>query len=253
MSMGQDRRSRASAWADLQESQEQRDHSGTVVFGATGFIGSHLLAGLRGAGINTVGVARRPLRGMYPLDLAVPETSSLPLMENRVTTAIIAAAVPGVATCERDPAMSRSVNVEGTVMLARQLADSGIRVIALSSDYVFDGRSGNYSESAPVNPLNEYGRQKAEMESRLLETCRGNILILRLSKVFDTVKGSGTLLDEMAAKMLRGTPVPAASDQVFCPTSVHDLVLLLQQLLRSRLTGLLHACAPTRISRRDLA
>lgn len=225
----------------------------TVVFGADGFIGARLLAGLQVCNPASFGVGRRPGPGRLILDFAAPDIRPLTLPLRGVTHAVIAAGVSRIAACEREPARTREINVAGTVELARQLVREGIRVVALSSDYVFDGHTGYYDDRSPVNPLNEYGRQKVAMEEGLLATGGGSPLIVRLSKVFDLQRGSGTLLDEMAAKLTRGEPYQAAQDQVFCPTLVDDLVSGLQSLLASARTGIVHFCAPTRISRFRLA
>jgi len=137
--------------------------------------------------------------------------------------------------------------------LARQLSGGGIRVAALSSDYVFDGVEGDYNEHSAVNPLNEYGRQKAEMEKRLMNACGRDILVIRLSKVFDAIRGSGTLLDEMAYKLLHGIPFKAARDQYFCPTFIDDVVAAVLQLIATDMTGIVHLCSPAKTSRLDLA
>lgn len=225
----------------------------TAVFGATGFIGRHLLAELLRCRPETVGFVRSEGNELLSLDLSRPNITTVGLKQLGITHAVIAMAVSGIAACERDPAATRKVNVEGTVELARQLCQEGIKVVALSSDYVFDGIRGNYDETSPVGALNEYGRQKVEMEVGLAEVCSANVLILRLSKVFNLTRGSGTLLDEMAGRLIRGEQLSAAWDQFFCPTLVDDVVKVIRYLLTTDASGLMHLCAPTRTSRIDLA
>jgi dTDP-4-dehydrorhamnose reductase len=236
---------------ELQQANSLQTAPITVVFGADGFIGGHLLSRLSQDNPLCFGVGRRSSSQTF-LDLARPDIRPLELTKRGITHAVIAAGISGVAACERSPEETRRVNVLGTAELVRQLRGEGLRVVALSSDYVFDGIDGNYMENSPVNPLNEYGRQKVEMEKDLLQD-DGDVLVIRLSKVFDTVPGSGTLLDEMASDLLRGMPVRAAVDQYFCPTLIDDLVQALYGLLSSNLAGLLHLCAPLRTSRFDLA
>lgn len=225
----------------------------TVVFGADGFIGGHLLARLQRDNPLCQGVGHRPAAGRCCLDLADPDIRPLELKARGITHAVIAAGISQVALCEREPLRTRSVNVTGTIALAKQLRGEGIRVVALSSDYVFDGAAGDYAEASAINPLNEYGRQKAAMENGLLHGIGGDLLVIRLSKVFSLERGSGTLLDEMAGRLLRGLPVRAARDQYFCPTLIDDVVTGVLQLLTSPLTGNVHLCAPSRISRLQLA
>ena len=129
----------------------------TAIFGATGFIGRNLLLKFSENNPRTIGTARNAGNGLLSLDLLKPDISPLGLKQHGVTHAVIAAAVSRIAACERDPNLTRKVNVEGTVELAKQLCRNGIKVVALSSDYVFDGTTGNYEEGSPVQPVNEYG------------------------------------------------------------------------------------------------
>jgi dTDP-4-dehydrorhamnose reductase len=227
----------------------------TAVIGTTGFIGRHLWQEFSRRNSKTVGTSRRcDAPGLLTLDLLDPDIRPLDLVKRGVTHAVIAAAVSGIAACERDPAVTRRINVEGTVSLARQLCENGIKVIALSSDYVFDGTTGDYSETSEVLPVNEYGRQKASMEKLLIENCDASrLLILRFSKVFDAIRGSGTLIDEMAGRLSRGKEVRAARDQIFCPTRIEDVVAIIAELIETDARGILHVCSPHKISRLELA
>jgi len=225
----------------------------TAVFGADGYIGSNILAGLRRANPDCVGVGRRPSAGSTGFDLADPDIAPLGLKSRGITHAVIAAGITQLSLCEQNPAATRAVNVHGVTELSRQLSIEGIRVVTFSSDYVFDGIDGSYLENSPVNPLNEYGRQKVELESRLLGSGDRDILVIRLSKVFDVCWGSGTLLDEIASRLLRGIPVQAATDQYFCPVLIDDVVMAVLYLLVSEKAGIVHLCAPARTSRLDLA
>jgi dTDP-4-dehydrorhamnose reductase len=230
-----------------------RQRPAAAIFGAKGFIGKNLLAKFAKDDPRTVGVARNAATGLLSLDLAHPDIDPLELVRRGITHGIIAAAVSGIGDCERQGGSARAVNVQGTAELARQLCARGIKVIAFSSDYVFDGKVGNYGESSPVSPVNEYGRQKAEMEKLLLKACDGNVLILRLGKVFDTIKGSGTLIDEMAGRFMRSEVVSAAQDQFFCPAWIDDVVDVIGRLMTTDASGVMHLCAPRKISRLELA
>ena len=76
---------------------------------------------------------------------------------------------------------------------------------------------------------------------------------MRLSKVYGVEKGDGTLLDEMACALSAGRVVRAASDQLFCPTSVADLVRAIHALQGSGLKGVVNLCSPESWSRHRIA
>ncbi|OGR37766.1 MAG: hypothetical protein A2051_13195 [Desulfovibrionales bacterium GWA2_65_9] len=141
--------------------------------------------------------------------------------------------------------------------LAEALSRLGLTVVWFSSDYVFDGLAEAYPDDAPddamTTPLNEYGRQKAEVERLLPEVCQGNCLILRLGKVYGTTPGDGSLLDEMATLLLAGREVRAGRDQIFCQIHVEDLAAAVLALQAAGARGLFNLCAPGARSRLDIA
>jgi dTDP-4-dehydrorhamnose reductase len=170
----------------------------------------------------------------------------------KIDRAIIASAITGVSFCENNPEKTYAINVAGTLELARQLSAEGIKVYIFSSDYVFDGINGNYQEDSKKNPLNEYGRQKSLIEDTIRSVCNNNYCILRISKVFSIEKGSGTLLEEIAKKLLKNEKMLVATDQYFCPICINDLVIIVKKLVFSDAEGLINVCSPQSISRLTL-
>jgi dTDP-4-dehydrorhamnose reductase len=225
----------------------------TAVIGASGYLGRHLLAAFRREHPETVGTAcRQTTNGLLPFDLRDPDLAPLRLRASGHRAVVLAAALPNIEQCETQPEETRTINVAGTLAAAGQAARMGLKVVFLSTDYVFDGETGRYGDDAPPHPITEYGRQKAEVEQRLPALAPRH-LIVRLSKVFGLERGDGTLLDEMAARFRRGQDVPAAVDQVFCPTLVQDVVKIIGRLLDLDVNGLVNVCVPEIRSRYELA
>lgn len=221
------------------------DGTGVLIVGASGFIGSHLARSLRGA----ISLSRNDL------DLRAPDLKTLARRDidlSSIHTGIIAAAVSRISACEDDPQGTREANVLGTLDLAHQFAAKGVKTIWFSSDYVFDGKQGGYADDAPANPVTQYGSQKAEVELELGRATGGNCLILRLCKTYGLTAGDGTLLDEMLALLTQGRPVRAATDQIFNPTCICDVVRAVHELSSSQF-GMLNCCAPIVMSRYDIA
>ena len=166
---------------------------------------------------------------------------------------MIAAAVTKIDRCEKEKTLTRKINVDGTISLIRQLNKTGIMPIFLSSDYVFDGTKENgYSDEDTLSPCTEYGREKAEVEEELKKS-NSPYLIIRLCKTFDLIKGTNTLLNEMAASLFKKKEIRAASDQIFSPTWVKDVVNAVLKTQRLGLLGAVNVCSPELWSRYDLA
>jgi dTDP-4-dehydrorhamnose reductase len=222
-----------------------------LVIGAGGFLGKRFGAMYREMGMDVIATFRKSGHGQGgSFDLtAVPDR--LPDEWTGVTHAVIAAGTGGVMACESDPATTRAVNVDGTLKLAAILGQMNVHVTWLSTDGVFDGEVGRYTETSPANPVNEYGRQKAETEGTILDGSPGKVLVVRLSKVYGTSRGDGMLIDDTALSLLNGRTVFAATDNRFCPTWVDDVARGVIHLQANGCTGLYHLSAPESMSRFD--
>lgn len=95
-----------------------------------------------------------------------------------------AAAFTNVDACEGNPSLAFAVNCLGAEKVARAAADLGCWFMLISTDYVFDGaKQTPYETTDPMNPINTYGRSKAEGElavRRVLPDC----CVARTSWVF---------------------------------------------------------------------
>lgn len=80
---------------------------------------------------------------------------------------------------DRDPIRALTVNIIGSANVARLCIENGIRLIYMSTDYVFDGEKGNYSEDDPVFPVNKYAWSKLGGECSV--RMHDNSLIIRTS------------------------------------------------------------------------
>lgn len=219
-----------------------------AVVGASGFVGHHLWKAFcqrTGPCVGTFYNNATP--GLIPFDLR--QNPALLPIENHQAL-LIASARSLISDCENQPEATRQLNVTATLALASYWAQRGLKIIFLSSDYVFDGVSGNYNDEAHPNPTTEYGRQKAAVEAALPGLIQ-NWLVLRLSKVYGLDKGDATLLDQMASQLIQGQNLQVASDQIFCPTWIEDVT---QAAWATRhLTGVINLCSPEPCSRFMLA
>lgn len=225
----------------------------TAVIGASGYIGRHLLKSYRIAFADCIGTAfsvNRP--GLTFFDIRNPDIGPLSLAETGHKAVLIAAAKANIAFCEQQKEAAYSVNVTGLLEFIRQIGRMDLQVIFLSSDYVFEGGTGSYDDSAETKPTTEYGRHKAIVEKEIPSLAR-NYLILRLSKIYGIEKGDGTLLDEMATSLASGREIRAARDQMFCPTYVGDLVRVIHGIQDRHLSGTMNVCSPETWSRYDVA
>ncbi len=244
--------------------------SKTLIIGADGFLGKAFQKAykkIHGLSFGTSRSLNAQSKGLLYLDLENLNLLKLrkdlsELKKNGVEQALILAAVTSVDACEKDPQRSTLINVKNTLALIKELFIQGLKPIFASSDYVFDGNSGNSSESDQPNPQTVYGRHKLAVEEGIaalagqLKKEQNDYLILRLSKVFSLEKTSQCLLGEMANQLSKGNTIRAAVDQRFCPILREDLLnayFKLQAKEKSLIGGILHLCSPESWLRYDLA
>src|SRR3990167_10137717 len=196
----------------------------TAVIGATGFIGSHLFRKYRTAFSDCIGTScSKRQNGLIPFDLRNTDIHQLKLVETGHQAVIISSAMSNVNWCEAHPNESRDINVSGTLHVVKALSKMNIKVIFLSSDYVFNGRTqSKYQDTEKTCPITEYGKQKAEVEKEI-PNLTNNYLICRLSKIYGTTWKDNTLIDEAASSLLQGKTINAADDKYFSPTHVDDV------------------------------
>lgn len=226
----------------------------TLVIGSSGFIGSHFLKYYRDIYPDMVGLDVNPMGGhSIRFDISSMSIKEIGINIRDYRNALVLAGITKVSVCEKEKERSRKINVDGTVRLIRELIEKGIKPIFFSSDYVFDGEKGGYRDDDPVNPINEYGKQKAEVEALIPEITDGNFLVVRLGKVFSLKKKDGTLFDEMADILSSGGVVRAAHDQIFCPISINDVIKAVTELQKKDASGIYNVCSIKPFSRYALA
>lgn len=227
-----------------------------LIAGCDGLLGQNLSqTASQGAARELVGLARHAapaspefLSAYHALDIAEPSTWEFVRREVRPDLIVNAAAWTDVDGCERDPARCERVNRDAV----RFMTETGIPVVHVSTDYVFDGASGPYAEEDPVHPVNHYGRAKLESEAFVLADPRG--LVVRTLWLWGRGKGAKKSFTEFVRETLEaGKPVNAVTDQWGNPTSAHDLALAIWALVDARRAGVYHAAGSEWMSRHDWA
>jgi dTDP-4-dehydrorhamnose reductase len=144
----------------------------------------------------------------------------------------------------------RVITVDGAHEAARVSARLGARFVLVSTDLVFDGRSGSYAESAPAIPLLPYGRLKVEAESAV-RAALSHAVVLRPSLL---VGESGITLRPAyeCGALVRGQPVDLYTDEWRSPVHVDDVARAAWDLACREVSGTFHAGGPERLSRFEL-
>jgi len=226
-----------------------------LVTGANGLVGSCVVARLAAAGEKVVAAGRGPSRGgpaaveYVELDLLRPEALRALIGSTGARTVIHCAAMTDVDGCENDPVQAWTVNVRGAEAAALGCRDARARLVALSTDYVFDGERGPYSEDDAPNPRGVYARTKRAGEEAAL-LLAPDCAVARVAVVYSGRRGAKrTFATAAAEQLLAGKEVRAFHDQVVSPTLADNAAEMVIGLWRSGQGGIWHCAGASIVSR----
>ena len=209
-----------------------------AVLGATGQLGSELLE-LWGEA--AVGLTREEL------DLSDPSTIEATLETIAPEVVVNAAAYNQVDKAESEPAAAMLVNAQGPRQLARWCASRGVRLVHVSTDFVFGSdtsRSEPYAESDETGPLGAYALSKLGGELYVRSGCPDH-LVVRTCGLYGHAAlrraGGGNFGETMLRLESAGGPIRVVEDQRCTPTSASVLAAAIDALLESGCRGLYHA------------
>lgn len=183
-----------------------------LIAGANGMLGTDIQKALAGREVAALGRA----------DLDVTDLGAVRDAVRGSDIVINAAAYTRVDDAETDEAAAFAVNAAGAENLAIAAAESGARLVQISTDYVFRGDANSpYREDSPREPLSAYGRTKAAGEELALAAHPDGTYVVRTAWLY------GEHGPNFAATMVRlagsNPTVAVVTDQLGQPTWTHDL------------------------------
>ena len=224
-----------------------------LVTGASGFLGANIGACLTDR-TTRVAVTRS---GAVPtmFDQAIPgDLRDMPRLVSEIEALrpdviVHAAALASHETCESDPALARRINATSTGDLAGVAQRIGAQFVYISTDAVFDGTRGNYSETDATNPTSVYGQTKLEGEA--LASQATDALIIRTNFFGWSPTGRRSILEFFVNELSAGHPVKGFTD--FTTTSAYAQVLAeaIGSLVAKSVTGVFHVTSPDALTKYD--
>jgi dTDP-4-dehydrorhamnose reductase len=205
-----------------------------LVTGASGQVGQALLSSVP---------SHVELRALMRGELDISDSSAVHAAVDAFRPELIinAAAYTAVDKAESESQLAGAVNAAGPRYLAQAAhAIPGCRLLHLSTDYVFDGRSTeSYKPNDSTNPLSVYGRSKLVGERGVLEVLRERAVVLRTAWVY-AAQGQNFLLT-MLRLMRERRAVRVVGDQRGTPTAADSIARALWAIVeRPNVHGILH-------------
>jgi dTDP-4-dehydrorhamnose reductase len=228
-----------------------------IVAGISGLVGSHLAHRLDKR-LEIVGLSRKPdkyplMENITPISLDITHEKALTsFLDNSEYDIIInCAALTDVDLCEIDRRLAMKLNTEASAIMAEHCKKRDRLLIHLSTDYIFDGKAGPYSEESIPNPINYYGQTKLWAEEAIVSSgC--DYIIVRTNHIYGNLPDGPSRLVRwvLQAETQR---IKAAGDQYNNSTWAGNLADCIIELVDGDFRGVVNVGGPDYLSRYEFA
>jgi dTDP-4-dehydrorhamnose reductase len=183
-------------------------------------------------------------------DLLAPGAIERLLDSTQPEWVIHCAALANLDACEADPLLAKQLNTELPYKLASHVARSGARLLHVSTDAVFDGLQGNYTEEDDDSPVGIYYRTKYEGELAVAEAdpCA---IIARVNLFGWSLTGNRSLAEFFFNNLSQGRQVMGFTNVFFCPLLANHLADIFVSMLNKKLNGVYHVVSSESLSKYD--
>jgi dTDP-4-dehydrorhamnose reductase len=183
-------------------------------------------------------------------DLLAPGAVEHLLEYSRPDWVIHCAALANLEACEADPLLAKQLNSELPHKLASHVARSGARLLHISTDAVFDGLRGDYTEQDHPSPVGVYTNTKLNGELAVAEA-DPSAIIARVNLFGWSLTGKRSLAEFFFNNLSQGKQVMGFTDVYFCPLLANDLADIFISMLNHKLSGVYHVVSSECLSKYD--
>ncbi len=229
-----------------------------IVTGGSGFVSGSIIKQVP-ANMEIYAISRQDEPKNLPhhiqwLKIISQEEHANIIYEVKPDAIIHTSAMADIDECEKYPDLAWKVNVELTRLLLNSAEKVSCRFIYCSTDTVFDGTKGMYTEKETPIPVNHYAKTKVQAEQEVSRT-KIPYVIARLSLVmgFPVLGVGNSFLARMQKRIQEGKPVPMPEDEYRTPIDVITVGRALIELAQTSFEGIIHLAGNERISRYNMA
>lgn len=211
-----------------------------LITGAAGMLGTDArrIFTEQGHHVFSTDVGPAATNGIVPLDITDVHAVRTLFHELQPELVFHGAAYTNVDGCEQDPDLAFKVNALGTWSVASAAEEVGAALVAISTDFVFDGtKKTPYTEFDAPSPISQYGASKLAGENLARSACR-RCYIVRTSWLYGV---HGKNFPYTVINLAKTKPeLPIVADQYGTPTYTVDLVNAITQIVSTGLYGVYH-------------
>ncbi|MCB8964776.1 MAG: NAD(P)-dependent oxidoreductase [Bacteroidales bacterium] len=229
-----------------------------LVTGANGLIGKKIVKQLVSNNKHEVfatSLKKMQLEGAQTFTSNLQNADINNLIEQLKLDAVIhCAALSSPDACEVDRFVCKKMNIEVTSRIASACRDYSTYLAFLSTDFIFDGIKGDYTEEDAINPISYYGESKMQSEE-MLKTLGIPHAVIRTSLVYgyEEKLSRPNILTRVVQYLGKQQKYRVPTDQIRTPTLAEDLAKGVITVTENKINGLYHIAGDTKISVADFA
>ena len=225
-----------------------------LLTGASGLLGlnfalqeyqNHEIIGL----VNQRRLSNAPFKSIQT-DLSQPGAVTRIVEEVQPDVIVHCAAIANIDQCESMPEFAHRVNAEVPGEFAKESKKRSIKLVYISTDAVYDGAKGDYSETDTTNPLSVYAKTKLAGEAQVLAE-DPNAVIARVNFFGWSLLGKRSLSEFFFNNLAAGNQMKGFTDVFFCPLQVNDLVDVLLEMVSKDLSGVYNTVSAESLTKYD--
>jgi len=220
----------------------------TIIIGS-GFLGSTLANIFKENGVFVVETTKSGKNKTIKLDIENLSDIEKIINKNKPDVIINSAALTSVDFLEKNPELAFRVNAIGVKNIAIVASKTNTKFIQISTDSVFDGKKGMYTETDKPNPINVYAKSKLQGEEYIKEICE-NYIIIR-TNFYGKNTQSKFLFENIVDSFRKSKSIIGFEDVIFTPLEITNLCYLIFDLLYSEYKGIINLSSDEVMSKFD--
>jgi len=225
-----------------------------LVLGGSGFVGNYLINILKeDFQLCITHYGNKTLEDSVKLDIRNSEAVEKIFQRFKPDFVVnLCAIYKNLDFCEQNKKLVLAVNGNSLKLISKLANRYDSLLIQLSTDFVFDGKKGNYKENDEPDPINYYGFSKVEGEKNIKEISN-KFSIIRTSMVYGYNNIKQTLPDWILNEVENKKEIKLIADQFTTPTYIENLCKMIKEIIEIKCEGIIHLAGPQKLSRFEFA
>lgn len=225
-----------------------------LITGSQGYLGKNLVAYSKDLKYNVFGldITEIKKKNYQKIDITRKKELEKTIKKIKPEVIIHLAALHNLKACQTEPKKSYAINCQSVKDIVYIIKKNKLntKLIFLSSDYVFRGDQGHYTEADQPDPQTVYGQNKFEAEQAIIKNLK-NYLIIRTAAIFG--RGGNNFFNFIVDSLKYNHEIEVYNDTFFTPTYIDDLLKTIDIIIKYNHIGILHVAGNSIESRYTFA